>query len=778
MRRAALAGLALAFLPTGLAAQGPAASYAERFTEVMNLAPTTRRVAAVDGLVLQRDRARFTLESGSIYLLTPVGGRTVAALFRGKGRFALTPPTAVERARLRRFSGADSLDGQFTELVLFFADSTEAELERRLSFGQGEVPGSTAPIRRALDYEGDEKQQYLDPDLMEIMLNGERSDMFYAHFSAGGDPWMFSVNPSLVEGVQLSRRARGSGFTRFSEVAAQFPRLNAPAAPAAGGERTRQAEVSHYAIETRMPRTGAGNVNFSAVARMDITSTTAIGPWVAFELYSRLEADSARWKDGSPVVVFKGRESPALWVHLGTPLEAGETRTLELFYHGDLVDRYGEWFFIKSSASWYPRALEGRSAATFELTYHTPRSYLFASAGELVDSTESNGTVTTRWTAASPIRNASFNLGRFEHVPFEGPAGLPVTLLFSEAGHRALFGGTGATSRMTRQVGQDIATSMKFFHNVFGEPQMKAFYATEIPYGHGEAFPGLIHLSFLTFTGATVGDGSRPADDGETRARLGLDEWFRAHEVAHQWWGIGVDFSTYHDQWLSEGFASFAGLWYLQTARKDNSKYFDMLARWRGDIVRRGTEPGPVWLGYRAARINDDTDDYNLIVYQKGAWVVHMLRILMLDMKTMSEDRFTNMMRDFYATYRGRRASTDDFRRVVEKHVGTDMGWFFDQWVHQAAIPTYRVSHRSERADGGKYRVTLRVDQENVPESFRMYVPVTVDLGGNQLVRARVQVTGKSSRIELPLVPAQPKAVRFNDLEGALADVKTVSWSD
>jgi hypothetical protein len=59
-----------------------------------------------------------------------------------------------------------------------------------------------------------------------------------------------------------------------------------------------------------------------------------------------------------------------------------------------------------------------------------------------------------------------------------------------------------------------------------------------------------------------------------------------------------------------------------------------------------------------------------------------------------------------------------------------------------------------------------------------MYVPVTVELGGNQVVRARVQVTGRSSRIELPLLPAQPKAVRFNDLEGALADVKMVSWSN
>ena len=62
------------------------------------------------------------------------------------------------------------------------------------------------------------------------------------------------------------------------------------------------------------------------------------------------------------------------------------------------------------------------------------------------------------------------------------------------------------------------------------------------------------------------------------------------------------------------------------------------------------------------------------MVYKKGAWVLHMLRILTLDLKTMNEDRFTGIMREFYQSYQGQRASTDDFRRVVERHIGADMG--------------------------------------------------------------------------------------------------------
>ena len=112
------------------------------------------------------------------------------------------------------------------------------------------------------------------------------------------------------------------------------------------------------------------------------------------------------------------------------------------------------------------------------------------------------------------------------------------------------------------EVGEDVAKSMKFFQHVFGPPSVERFYATEIPYNHGEAFPGMIHLALSTFVESD---------------KKGFDEWFRAHEVGHQWWGISVDFKTYRDQWLSEGFASFAGLWYLQTNRGEAKQYFDML---------------------------------------------------------------------------------------------------------------------------------------------------------------------------------------------------------
>ncbi len=149
----------------------------------------------------------------------------------------------------------------------------------------------------------------------------------------------------------------------------------------------------------------------------------------------------------------------------------------------------------------------------------------------------------------------------------------------------------------------------------------------------------------------------------------------------------------------------------------------------------------------------------------------------MLDLKTMNEDRFTETMRDFYQTYQGKRASTEDFR-IAEKHLGADLGWFFDQWIYGTDIPTYRVAYRTVPAENGQYRVKLQVRRQNVGEDFQMYVPVTLDLGNDRVARVRVKVRGPKSEIELPLMPAKPKAVIFNDLDGVLAEVKMVDWRE
>jgi peptidase M1-like protein len=308
-------------------------------------------------------------------------------------------------------------------------------------------------------------------------------------------------------------------------------------------------------------------------------------------------------------------------------------------------------------------------------------------------------------------------------------------------------------------VGADVANSLAFFSRAFGPPLAQQFYATEIPYFYGQAFPGLIYLSFGTF---------------QTINESGSEETFRSHEMAHQWWGIGVDAATYRDAWLSEGFAEFSGLWYTQVFLKDNEKFFKQLEDRKRDIRGRRGDIAPIGLGTRLLG-TDHPEDYSLMVYAKGAWVLQMLRNMMIDFGTMKEDAFSAMMRDFYQQYRGRRASTHDFQRVVEQHVDLPMDWFFNEWVNGTAIPTYILSWHAERTSDDKHLLHVRVRQEDVPSDFVMPVPLEIDFksGGHATVRVTVRGPVTDAQIQ---VPSEPARLVLNPVESVLAEVKEEGW--
>lgn len=745
-------------MPAPLGAQSTTAarSWDAGYAEIQQMVPATGRGGSVNGLVLEREAGRLQFVSGTLVLMTPLGGRILGATFHGEGTFTFAPKSETERQQLTRRHKGVSYSVPFTDAVLFFSDSTLVELERQIRFEPGVAPG-IAPSRfsQTLDNLGDDRGHAIDPDVMVDLLNAAPGGAFYAHMAQGNDaPVMFLVSSREREGVELREREATGLLSGYTTATVKESGATAVVGPIR--DRHGDALVRHYALDVSLPSTGSGDIGFSASARMFIGGDSPIGPWVVFSLFQKFVVDSARWADGTSAIVDKQKDSPYLWVRLPGVLPAGQVAQLTVYYRGDLIDRYGDFFLIEGATAWYPRPLAGRSLATFEMIYHYPSNFLFASVGTLMDSSTTDRTTTSRWATAAPIRNASFNIGLFKsYLPVE-PGAPPVTVLVSESGHRSF----GSKAYSAEEVSSDIARSMKLFTTMFGPPPADQFYATEIPAGHGEAFPGLIHLSMATF---------------DMTGTQGHNEVFRAHEVAHQWWGIGVDFATYRDQWLSEGFSTFAALWYLQTVRGDVKQYFAILDEWKANLLVRGDKAAPIGLGYRVAD-EDNPDDYNLIVYEKGAWVLHMLRAMMIDLKTMNEDRFAGMMKDFYQSYRGKQASTADFQRMVEKHTGQDMRWYFSQWIYNSSIPTYRVAYQVSEAPDGKFVVRLRVRQQEVPDDFQMYVTVGIELGKDQWVRVRKKVTGPLTEFELGPLPTKPKSVKFNDLDSVLADVKIEGW--
>lgn len=253
------------------------------------------------------------------------------------------------------------------------------------------------------------------------------------------------------------------------------------------------------------------------------------------------------------------------------------------------------------------------------------------------------------------------------------------------------------------------------------------------------------------------------------------------HEVAHQWRGHIVGWASYHDQWLSEGFADFSASLYLQYTEPKMDKYLDFWKKHREMILeknefgKRANDAGPLRMGLRLNTFKNQ-GAYRRIVYPKGSYVLHMLRWMMYDRKT-GDQRFIEMMHDFVKTYMHGNASTEGFKAIVEKHMtpqmdlegGKRMDWFFRQFVYGTEVPRYRFEY-TLTPDGDGVILKGRLTQSEVSDGFRRLVPVYLDFDGNLVRLGEVTATGNTTVPEFSVkLPKKPKRVLINAFGDVLA---------
>src|SRR5207302_1423233 len=148
-------------------------------------------------------------EDGNLFLATPVAGRSIGAVFVGRGAVSFLPPLAIERAEVRRVLGDSVVDARISAAAFVFTDSTLAEFERQLSFGPRPAasPG-TDVLGDAIDHLVDGRR-VVQPTLITALLNGDTNGFFYAHVKREhGEDLMFVVDPDDDEQVSLLRGGR------------------------------------------------------------------------------------------------------------------------------------------------------------------------------------------------------------------------------------------------------------------------------------------------------------------------------------------------------------------------------------------------------------------------------------------------------------------------------------------------------------------------------------------------------------------------------------------
>jgi hypothetical protein len=787
-----------------LVASTASAQDATEYRDLRAARPDGRKVTVKD-LVLERDAYRMTLRSGVVHLLAPLGKDTFGAVFIGEGEYALNPATPAERRHLQLVTNNNSLEllkDRFSRLILFFTDRTAAEILAHAPAATG-AP-DTAATRAYEDYLNRTKNEDL-PNLhlrvlADLLNRPTRTDGVFLAFVEGQEysPVLLAVDPLGISNIT----------TRFSffggeEVALfSFNKLNSglwysstfvPQAVAGRGRPIRMlADASHYEIDTTLGGFDGGSLR--GTTTVTFTPNADGIRVVPIHLFRRLRLQTAMMEgpagpvplsvlqgDVSEVVSTRsaGDESGAdVAVQFRVPLARGTVAKVTFTYEGREVLQGSQGrYSVGARDSWYPNLGIFDDLATFSMTFRFSQRNDLIGVGEQVSEKIEGGQKVAVWRSEQPMRVAGFNYGDFQKASqTDAQAGVTVDV-YNNRGPE--FGGMSGIPLADAINTARVATAF------FGAPMYRRLSITQqMVLNAGQSWPTLVYLPAIVFLSAQEQE-RRIA--GDPRALQGLKDFGNTvtwHEVAHQWWGHEIGWASYRDQWLSEGLAEFTAALMLEV-NSGRRKADDFWAQRRNEVLGRtigvpNAEAGAITQGFRLGT-SRSPQAARAMLYSKGAFVVHMLRMMMYEEGTPDPDRpFKAMMADFVKTWSGRNPSTDDFKAIAEKHITRDMNlagdgkldYFFNQWVHGTDIPTLTSKLEATDIGGGKYRIAGMIVQSGVPPEFRNRVPIYLDLGNDRLGRlGSIQVAGSNAvkvSVEVAL-PQKPRRVFINAHHEVLA---------
>ena len=433
-------------------------------------------------------------------------------------------------------------------------------------------------------------------------------------------------------------------------------------------------------------------------------------------------------------------------IHLERAPAVGERRQVTVKYHGVAgsglhiaKNKFGDrtffsWNWPTLARQWLPTIDHPSDKATSEFLVTAPAKYQVVANGLLQETLDlPDGRRMTHWKQAVPIAAWLNNIGvaQFAVRHFGTAAGVPLeTYVFPQDRENGIVTFEGPTRQ-----------AIEFFASHIGPYPYEKLADVQVN-GMGG---GMEHASAIFYGERSVG--SKPA--------FGLV----AHEISHQWFGDSVTEKDWDDAWLSEGFATYFAS--LASEFYDGRDVFvAAMRRARTNILAMEKRASTVSV------VHDNLPEIQNgrapvgIVYQKGGWVLHMLR------GVMGTERFWAGIREYYRRFRDSNAATEDLRRVMEETSGMELGWFFEQSLMRAGSPEIEGSWTYDAA-AKKIRITLAQTQAGAVYRLPLQVGVTAE-GGAATVE-RVEMTAKSQSFEITAEKA-PAAVELDPNAWVLMD--------
>ena len=742
---------------------------AELGDEIQHVSLDPAECFKVLDLNFSKEDIKVYLGSGYLVFAKPVQGSRLGAVFvagaeGGDADVLLLPPSRSERSSLATFTHSPNLEEHFKSAAFVFTDGTGDDLLAQLQ--------NDPDSKKSLEMGGLIAEHW--NSVLSNLISSFETRVVYDVLSAQRDTGLFYMavsgnqldnfdvlyDPLAEDQILVGKLGYRNNRTYFNTWTAFQARSFRNGATPRGPRYT----FDNIRIEAAIQP----DLTMQAVTRATLTFEQPQAPsTLAFGLSANMRVTAAS-VDGQPAEVFdraslradlmkasrliQDDDDREFLLICGRALDPAVPHEIEIHHNGAVIrDAGNQVYYVGSRSNWYPRT--GAGLANYDLTFRYPKSLTVAATGTPVENRVDGEWRVTHLKTDTPVRFAGFNLGNFQSVvrehngyriemyanhQFESAlaprAAFPPIPVTDEPFSRRHSNAAPALApaadppdpadRMD-QLTKNLLEALDFMTEEFGPSPIRNLAVTPIPGGFGQGFPGLVYLSTLAY----INPGRLPPPLRERSGETFYSELLEAHEVAHQWWGNLVVPANYHDEWLIESLANYSALLLLEQ-RKGVKALDAVMDDYRTHLTaktgagRTLESAGPIIWGYRLES-SLAPNAWRTVTYEKGTWIIHMLR------RRLGDEKFLALLREVSSHHHS--ISTEEFRDLARRYAppspDADLKIFFDNWVYGTGVPALTLSYAWRGA-----KLSGSIVQRDVDQAFSAYVPVEVQTGSKSTV--------------------------------------------
>lgn len=487
-------------------------------------------------------------------------------------------------------------------------------------------------------------------------------------------------------------------------------------------QNTRTFDVQHYRFDVTLSD-NSDTVQGDAQIQVKFLQAT---DQVVFDLLSLNKNGkgmivSSVFEKDNPLVSYHRNDS--LIIQIPQAAKSEDIKTFKISYKGIPADgliisknKYGFRTFFSDNwpdraHNWLPCIDEPGDKATVEFIVTAPVHYQVISNGLQIEETNLSGNLKlSHWREDAPVPTK---------VMVIGAADFAVNLA-GFARHIPVYSWVYPQDREKGFYDYALATDILswFIQNVgsYGYKKLANVQSKTV-------FGGMENASAIFYSENSI-DGKRTS------------EALLAHEIAHQWFGNMATEKTFAHLWLSEGFATYMTILYMEN-KYGGDTLQRMLKEDRQQVIAFAKKSD-------RAVVDPTTTKYmellNANSYQKGGWVLHMLR------RQSGDSAFWKSIRKYYNTYAGKNADTDDLRKIFEDVTGKDLKVFFQQWLFTPGQPQLNISWKYLDKEK-KVKIMVTQQQKNI---FQFPLDIQIQAASGKSSIERFQITKQSETFTIP----------------------------